>query len=156
MQAPNEPILAADGTPLKQALRRSQRVERRRAFMLVAPLLFYLLLVFVVPILTMVWRSVYNPEIRDFLPQTAVALSHWDGKGVPPEEVFNAMASDMIVGEKERTIGRAAARINREIPGARSVVMMRRPARSTAGRPPTRKSSWRPTNAGPISISGTS
>ncbi len=118
-----EPILAADGTPLKQALRRSQTAERRRAFMLVAPLLFFLLLVFVAPILTMVWRSVYNPEIRDFLPQTASALQDWDGKDVPPEDVFQAMASDMIVGVKNRTIGRAAARINREIPGARSTMM---------------------------------
>ena len=91
--------------------------------MLVAPLLVFVLIVFVVPILIMIWRSVYNPEIRDFLPQTAAALSHWDGKDVPSEEVFRALASDMIVGVQDRTIGRAAARINREIPGARSTVM---------------------------------
>lgn len=116
-------ILAADGTPLKQALRKSQAAERRRAFGLVAPLLIFLLIVFLVPICTMIWRSVYNPEIRDYLPQTAAALQDWDGEGVPGEEVFQGMASDMIVGEKNRTIGRAAARINREIPGARSTVM---------------------------------
>lgn len=120
---PGQPILTADGTPLKQALRRSQASERRRAFLLVAPLLFFLFIVFVVPILAMIWRSVYNPEIRDFLPQTTAALGHWDGKGVPPEAVFRALASDMIVGEKDRTLGRVAARINREIPGARSTVM---------------------------------
>lgn len=116
-------ILTADGTPLKQALRRSQSIERRRALMLVAPLLVFLFIVFVVPICAMMWRSVYNPEIRDFLPQTASALGSWDGKGAPPEAVFDAMASDMITGEKDRTIGRVAARINREIPGARSTVM---------------------------------
>ncbi|PSM17328.1 MULTISPECIES: ABC transporter permease [Nitratireductor] len=118
-----EPILAADGTPLKQALRRSQKAERRRAFALVAPLLIFLLIVFVVPILAMIWRSVYNPEIRGYLPQTAAALQQWDGQDVPPEPVFQAMAADMIVGIENRTIGRAAARINREIPGARSTVM---------------------------------
>ena len=119
----NEPILAADGTPLKEALRRSQAVERRRAFALVAPLLFFLLIVFAVPIIAMMWRSVYNPEIRDFLPRTAAALGEWDGEDVPPEAVFQAMAADMIVGIENRTIGRAAARINREIPGARSTMM---------------------------------
>lgn len=118
-----EPILAADGTPLKQALHRSQKAERRRAFALVAPLLIFLLIVFVVPILAMIWRSVYNPEIRGYLPQTAAALQQWDGQDVPPEPVFQAMAADMIVGIENRTIGRAAARINREIPGARSTVM---------------------------------
>jgi putative spermidine/putrescine transport system permease protein len=122
-RAAKEPILAADGTPLKQALRQSQKIERRRAFGLVAPLLLFILIVFVAPILVMIWRSVYNPEIRNFLPQTAAALQDWDGKGVPPEAVFQAMASDMIVGNDNRTIGRAAARLNREIPGARSTMM---------------------------------
>ncbi|WP_163270698.1 ABC transporter permease [Chelativorans alearense] len=118
-----EPILAADGTPLKQALRRSQARERRAAFLLVAPLLLFILIVFAVPIASMIWRSVYNPEVRNFLPQTAAALQEWDGEDVPPEPVFQAMAADMIVGVEKRTIGRAAARINREIPGARSRMM---------------------------------
>ena len=118
-----QPILAADGTPLKDALRRSQAVERRRAFSLVAPLLFFILIVFAIPIIAMIWRSVYNPEIRNYLPQTAAALADWDGEDVPPEQVFQAMAADMIVGTENRTIGRAAARINREIPGARSTMM---------------------------------
>jgi putative spermidine/putrescine transport system permease protein len=122
-RASKQELLTADGTPLKAALRRSQAIERRRAFMLVAPLLFFLLIVFVVPILAMMWRSVYNPEIRNYLPQTAAALQDWDGEDVPPEPVFQAMAADMIVGVENRTIGRAAARINREIPGARSTVM---------------------------------
>ncbi|APH71373.1 ABC transporter permease [Aquibium oceanicum] len=117
------PLVAADGTPLKEALRRSQAIERRRAFALVAPLLFFLLIVFIVPIIAMMWRSIYNPEIREYLPQTASALSAWDGEGIPPEPVFQAMAADMIVGVENRTIGRAAARINREIPGARSTMM---------------------------------
>jgi putative spermidine/putrescine transport system permease protein len=122
-RAPRQELLAADGTPLKTALRRSQAIERRRAFMLVAPLLFFLLVVFVVPIVAMMWRSVYNPEIRNYLPQTAAALQDWDGADVPPEPVFQAMAADMIIGVENRTIGRAAARINREIPGARSTMM---------------------------------
>jgi len=122
-QRAKAPLVAADGTPLKEALRRSQAVERRRAFALVAPLLVFILLVFAIPIVAMIWRSVYNPEIREYLPQTAAALSSWDGEDVPPEKVFQAMAADMIVGVENRTIGRAAARINREIPGARSTMM---------------------------------
>jgi len=119
----NQPLVAADGRPLKEALRRAESVERRRAFMLVSPLLFFLLLVFIVPILAMAWRSVYNPEVRNFLPETAAALEDWDGDSVPPEEVYAAMAQDLVAGMEDRTIGRAAARINREIPGARSQMM---------------------------------
>ncbi len=124
----NQPLVAADGRPLKEALKRAEKVERRRAFLLVSPLLFFLLFVFIVPILAMAWRSVYNPEVRNFLPETAEALAEWDGESVPPEEVYAAMANDLVVGTENRTIGRAAARINREIPGARSQMM--RTARS--------------------------
>lgn len=118
-----EPLRAADGTPLKEALARSRQVERRRAFLLVAPLLFFLLVAFILPIGAMIWRSVYNPEVRNFLPETTATLVDWGGQEIPPEAVFAGMAADMVVGRENRTIGRAAARINREIPGARSTVM---------------------------------
>jgi len=121
--ADNGPLVTADGTPLKTALRRSQAVERRRAFLLVLPLLAFLFIVFVVPIGAMIWRSVYNPEIRNYLPETSAALEQWDGQDVPPEDVFAAMAADMQVASENRTLGRAAARLNRDIPGARSTMM---------------------------------
>lgn len=122
-QTADAPLLTTDGRPLKEAFRHSQRRERWRAFALVAPLLGFLVVVFVVPIAAMTWRSVYNPEVRDFLPQTADALADWDGEDVPPEAVFAAMAADMQVAQANRTLGRAAARLNREIPGARSTVL---------------------------------
>ena len=37
------PVLAADGTPLKRSLARALRREKFRAFMLVAPLLIFIL-----------------------------------------------------------------------------------------------------------------
>ncbi len=116
-------LTTADGTPLKVSLRRSQRRQRRRAFYLVAPLLAFLVVTFGWPIATMIWRSVYNPEVSQYLPETADAISDWNGKDVPDEKVFAAMAADMKVGSEDRTIGRAAGRINRDIPGARSLVM---------------------------------
>ncbi len=121
--ADSAPLTTTDGTPLKTALRRSQRIERRRAFMLVLPLLAFLFIVFVVPIGAMMWRSVYNPEVRNYLPNTAQALEAWNGEEVPPEEVFAAMATDMAVASENRTLGRAAARLNRDIPGARSTIL---------------------------------
>jgi putative spermidine/putrescine transport system permease protein len=122
-QTADAPLLTKDGQPLKEAFRHSQRRERWRAFTLVAPLLGFLVVVFVIPIAAMTWRSVYNPEVRDFLPQTAEALAEWDGEDLPPEAVFAAMAADMHVAQADRTLGRAAARLNREIPGARSTML---------------------------------
>jgi putative spermidine/putrescine transport system permease protein len=50
-------------------------------------------------------------------------IDDWDGAGTPPEPVYAAMVQDMIIGSEDRTIGRVAARINREIPGVRSQIM---------------------------------
>ena len=121
--APPPALSTADGHPLKEALRRSQAAARRRAFFLVLPLLAFLAVVFVVPIVAMMARSVMNPEVSRFLPATAAAIGEWDGAGTPPEAVYAAFVADMIVGREERTIGRVAARINREIPGTRSMIM---------------------------------
>lgn len=115
--------MTQDGVPLKQAIRRSEKAERRRAFAMVAPLFFFLLVIFVIPIIAMMWRSVHNPEIRNFLPNTTEALSSWDGQDVPSEEVFSALVADMKVAREERTLGRAATRINREIVGSRSLFL---------------------------------
>lgn len=122
-EAGDAPLLTKDGQSLKSALRKSQSLERRRAFLLVAPLLAFLIVVFIVPIGVMMWRSVYNPEVRNFLPETAAALESWDEQDVPGEDVFAALAADMLTASEDRTLGRAAARINRDIPGARSTMM---------------------------------
>ncbi len=121
--APAHPLTTADGTPLKDSIRRSQRRARIRAFLLVAPLLAFLIVTFIIPIVSMMARSVHNPEVVNFLPQTAEALTEWDGQSVPDETVFAAMAADMIQGLEDRTIGRVARRVNRELPGTRSMML---------------------------------
>lgn len=122
--APAHPgLTTADGTPLKVSLRKSEARARRRAFMLVLPLLAFILITFAVPISMLISRSVHNPEVADFLPKAASEIQSWDGKDLPGEAVFAALAEDMQLGLKERTLGRAAARINREIAGSRSLMM---------------------------------
>jgi len=71
-------MLAADGTPLKQSLNRALRRQKLRALALIAPLLIFVLVSFVAPILDMLFRSVENQLISDNLPQTVVMLEEWD------------------------------------------------------------------------------
>ncbi len=118
-----ETLTTSDGKPLKDSIRKSERRARLRAFLLVLPLLAFLIITFVVPIIAMMTRSVYNPEVVNYLPKTAEALQQWDGEGVPGEPVFAALADDMVQGLEDRTIGRVAARVNRELPGARSLML---------------------------------
>lgn len=112
-----------DGTSLSDALKKADKAARNRALLLVTPLLLFLFITFIIPIAEMMWRSVYNPEIRNYLPQVSAEIKDWDGQSVPSEAVFAAMAADMTQGLKDRTIGRVAGRINREWGGARGLMM---------------------------------
>ena len=116
-------LVTADGVPLKVSLRRAQRRNKIKAMLLVAPLFLFLLVAFVFPILDMLTRSVDNPEVITYMPNTAQALESWDGDGLPDEAVFAAAAQDLLKGGKDRTIGKVASRLNYEMGGMRSMIM---------------------------------
>ena len=90
------PMLAADGTPLKESLGRALRRQKIRALMLIAPLLLFVLLTFVVPIVSMLFRSVENQIVSGTLPGTVVAMEQWDSESgeAPGEDVFQNLFFD--------------------------------------------------------------
>ncbi|HLS69081.1 MAG TPA: ABC transporter permease [Kiloniellales bacterium] len=117
----------AEDVPLKVRLKRAERRRKLTALALVAPLLLFLLVVFIVPIGQMMWRSVENPQIGNALPRTIEALAEWEaGEELPGEEVFAALHADFMADQElprgEQTIGSLAVRLNYEISGARSAV----------------------------------
>ncbi len=116
------PLTTADGIPLKTSLRRAVRRSRIRAFLLVSPLLLFLVVAFVMPIADMLWRSVDNPEVSTQLSRTAAALEGWDGESLPGEEVFAALAEDLRVGQEARNLGLLSSRLNYEKSGMRSTI----------------------------------
>lgn len=116
------PLLAADGRPLKVSLARAVRRNKLKAFLLVSPLLFFLVIAFVMPILSMLTRSVHAPEVADILPRTVAALEDWDGQDVPDETTFAALAADLKAGQEARNLGPMASRLNYERSGMRSTV----------------------------------
>ncbi len=133
--APTDMLTTSDGVPLKVSLRRALRRNRLKAFLLVTPLLVFILFTFLIPILQMLWRSVDNPELGESIPQTLQLLAEWDGESLPPEEVFASLAAEMKAGRKNKTIGQVGARLNREVSGTRSLVnkTARRIAKIEAG-----------------------
>ncbi len=108
---------------LKRQLQRANRLARWKALGLVAPLLVFLLISFILPIFSMLTRSVYAPVFSEVLPKVSEAVQTWDGEGLPDEPVFAALAADMTAAHANRTMGRAATRMNYEIPGTRSLFM---------------------------------
>jgi putative spermidine/putrescine transport system permease protein len=115
------PIVAADGTPLKKKLAESMRKARWRAFLLTAPLLFFVILTFILPIGQMLTRSIHNDTYPEVMPLSSQALVNWDGQDIPDETVFEAMVMDLREARADRSIGRAATRVNYDAPGTRSM-----------------------------------
>ena len=118
------PMLAADGTPLKVSLRRAQRAQKMRALMLVAPLLVFILVSFLFPIVDMLFRSVENQVVPNTLPETVAAIADWDpGSGeLPGEPAFAALHADLTVAVEEKTHTRLGQRLNYEYSGMSSLM----------------------------------
>ena len=93
-----------------------------RALGLVAPLLIFVGVTFVAPLVTMLMRSVHDPVVADALPETLALLEAWDGEELPPEPVYAAAVRELERASAERTLGQVAGRLNRVESGLRSVV----------------------------------
>lgn len=116
------PLTAADGEPLKLKLARERRNKQLKAVALVAPLVVFLLLTFLIPIVTLLKRSVDNPEVVTYLPKTTAQIAGWDRKALPSEAVFQAMAQDLTVARETKTVFEVAKRLNMDISGFRSLI----------------------------------
>ena len=110
------------GPTLKQRLARAERVNRLKSQALILPLLLFLLLTFLVPIGTLLYKSVSNPEVVGSLPRTVEAITAWDGKALPDEPAYKALAEDLAAARKNQTIGDLSKRLNMELAGYRSLM----------------------------------
>ena len=115
------PMLAADGRPLKRSLNRALRAQKLRALALIAPLLIFLLVTFVAPILDMLFRSVENQIVSETLPRTVIALDGWDTMDLPDEDTYAALAYDLHAAVEQRIHTRLGSRLNYEETGLSSI-----------------------------------
>ncbi len=115
------PVLAADGTPLKKKLAQALFVSRARAFALVAPLLLFIVISFMVPIISLMIQGVKNDTFSRNMPLTTAVLADWDTTTPPDESMYAALVGDLIQARKDKTIGQVATRVNRELSGTRSM-----------------------------------
>lgn len=119
---PAVPLMGEDRVPLKDKLARAERLHKIKSLLLIAPLALFLLIVFVLPLVGLLGKSVENPEVVTFLPKTTLALKGWDGKGLPPENAYHAMADDLAIAKEAQTLGDLGKRLNMEVPSYRSLV----------------------------------
>ena len=114
-------IVTTDGIPLKVSLKRAERKNKIRALALVLPLLVFILITFVFPILSMLVRSVDDKHINTVFPKTFEIYKQWDQKELPSEEMYATMFNEIMTAEK-RQIGKASTRMNYSKSGWKSLV----------------------------------
>jgi putative spermidine/putrescine transport system permease protein len=96
--------------------------KRLTAFLFVVPLLVFILLSFVAPIASMLWRSVHHPTVTNLIPLTLHELQRWDGQSTPDTQTLSVFAKELQGLAKERQSGKLAEELNRASAGMSSVV----------------------------------
>jgi putative spermidine/putrescine transport system permease protein len=138
-EAATDLLKTADGRPLKEALATAQVRAKRRAFLLVLPLLLFVLFTFLIPIGYMLKRSVEH----DGFSKSAPGLAAWFAANPdydhlnPPEEAFAALVADLARMQAEKNTGMAGTRINYTVPG--SISLFKAGARAAADLAPPYK-----------------
>ena len=116
--------MAADETgQLKARLNRALRRQKIRALLLIAPLLLFIVITFVIPIGQMLLRSIENGIVSDTIPRTTAALADWDADetDLPDDATFLALAQDMMLAVEQKAHTRLGSRLNYELTGVSSL-----------------------------------
>src|SRR3569833_1175603 len=111
-----------DAGGLRRQLARAERRAKLRAFALVAPLLLFVALSFLSPILTLVRGGVYNDLIAANLPKTTQLLSQWRADEKPSEDLCAAFVTELKASKQVDLAlpSRIATFVNRERAGSLS------------------------------------
>ena len=120
-QTVSGPILTSDGIPLKVSLKKAERINKFRAFLLVLPLLAFILVTFLVPIGDMLARSIDDRQINTVFPKTFEVYKKWDRQGLPSEEVYKTMFFE-VKNSEGYDIGKASTRMNYSKSGWKSLL----------------------------------
>lgn len=95
---------------------------RVRALALIAPLLVFLGLFFVWPLLTVMTQAVSDPSLSQVLTRTAAQIGDWDGTGVPSPEIQAAFRADIVANTNDMAMGDVTRRLNSSKSGFRSLM----------------------------------
>ena len=131
MSSENKQILTTDGTPLEVSLKKAEKKNKIKAFLLVAPLLLFIIITYVFPNGDMLMRSVDDKMVTEMLPKTYKSMEKWDGKELPPEEVFEAFYIDFQKLIEEEREGKLSTQLNYTKNGFKSIIKkLRRKSKS--------------------------
>jgi len=122
MNTETKKILTSDGVSLEKSLKKAEKLNKIKAFLLVVPLLTFLIITYIAPIAELLTRSVDDRMVTNMLPKTFEAMKDWDGQELPSEEVFASFLSDYKILVKAKTQGKLGQRLNKEKNGFNSIL----------------------------------
>ncbi|MFK0166972.1 ABC transporter permease [Rhizobium sp. NPDC090279] len=118
----NVATTAFDRTLIKRSLDKAGRRQKLLTVGLIAPLACFTFIFFIVPIVSFLFLSVANPEVRAGLPETATAIRDWDGMSTPTERIFGALLSDLQNADRRTDAIGAARRLNYDVSGFHGLI----------------------------------
>ena len=122
MSSETQKILTTDGIPLEVSLKKAEKKNKIKAFLLVCPLLFFIIITYIFPIGEMFSRSIDDRMVTNMLPKTFKAMETWDGKELPPEEVFASFLADYRVLAENKEHVKLGQRLNKEKNGFTTIL----------------------------------
>jgi putative spermidine/putrescine transport system permease protein len=91
------------------------------ALLLLAPMIIFLAVFFVWPLLLVLKEAISNGAVGEVLPRTAAAASRWDGKTLPDADFREAFVEELRALDDQR-LGDLVRRLNSEQPGFRTLM----------------------------------
>ena len=89
--------------------------------LLVTPLIVFLGVFFVWPLVSVLTSTIRNESIIDAFPRTAEVIGAWTGPGMPDADVQGALIADLQAIDR-RALGSAVGRLNSVVPGFRTLM----------------------------------
>ena len=120
-------------------LAKERRKTVARSVLLIAPLVAFLFLFFILPLAMMLLYAVSNTEVRNALPKTAAEVREWHQNTLLPASAFEALAGDLRADSGDMQLGEAARRLDYEIAGYRRLLFKTAKALNTV----STSSNWR-------------
>jgi putative spermidine/putrescine transport system permease protein len=113
---------AIDRQALANRLAKAERRGKIRAFLLVAPLLIFVIASFAVPIIGLIGQAAYNDIMSSNMPQTVRRLAEWDAKSPVSEELCASFVTEFKATKAidPAMPSRIATFVNREYSGSLS------------------------------------
>lgn len=96
--------------------------KKSKAYVLLTPLLLFLMVFFLWPLWAMMKQSVVDDAVAKVLTTTTVAMADWDGQSLPDQQVQHALMADIQANHDERAVGDMVRKLNSEQAGFRTLM----------------------------------